>query len=210
MRTKGLIIASFVAGTILIAGAWSFYAVFIKAPTELAHATAQGIQEFFNFTPRVKINQTIVIEQNASIMEVATVSRQLTVDYTWLHTWLGSTKTIHLIGTFTAKAGFDLKDPFTIEIEKSPLRVRASLPPPKILSISMDSYRIAADESGWWNRISSDDREAGVEQLQFTARTQAESSGMLEEARTSAEQRIKEIVQKNGSTVEFPPAAAQQ
>jgi hypothetical protein len=68
----------------------------------------------------------------------------------------------------------------------------------------MDSYRIAADESGWWNRISSDDREAGVEQLQFTARTQAESSGMLEEARTSAEQRIKDIVQKNGSTVEFP------
>jgi hypothetical protein len=33
---------------------------------------------------------------------------------------------------------------------------------------------------------------------------------MLEEARTSAEQRIKDIVQKNGSTVEFPPAAAKQ
>jgi hypothetical protein len=164
MRTKGLIIASIVAGTLLIAGAWSFYAVFIKAPTELARATAQGIQELFNFTPRVKIDQTIVIEQNAPIMEVATVSRQLMVDYTWLHTWLGSTKTIHLIGTFTAKAGFDLKEPFTIEIEKSPLRVRASLPPPKILSITMDSYRIAADESGWWNRISSDDREAGVGQ----------------------------------------------
>jgi hypothetical protein len=43
-----------------------------------------------------------------------------------------------------------------------------------------------------------------VEQLQSTARAQAESSGMLEEARTSAEQRIKEIVQRNGSTVEFP------
>ena len=118
MRAKGLIISSFVAGTLLIAGAWSFYTVFIKAPTELARATAQGIQEFFNFTPRVKIDQTIVIEQNAPIMEIATVSRQLMVDYTWLHTWLGSTKTIHLVGTFTAKAGFDLKEPFTIEIER--------------------------------------------------------------------------------------------
>ena len=204
MRTKGFLIASIVAGTLLIAGAWSFYAVFIKAPTELARATAQGIQELFNFTPRVKIDQTIVIEQNAPIMEIATVSRQLMVDYTWSHTWLGSTKTIHLIGTFTAKAGFDLKDPFTIEIERSPLRVKASLPAPKILSITMDSYRIVADESGWWNTISNADREAGVEQLQSTARAQAESSGMLEEARTSAEQRIKEIVQRNGSTVEFP------
>jgi hypothetical protein len=33
---------------------------------------------------------------------------------------------------------------------------------------------------------------------------------MLEEARTSAEQGIKDIVQKNGSTVEFLPAAAKQ
>jgi hypothetical protein len=65
-------------------------------------------------------------------------------------------------------------------------------------------------DSGWWNRISSTDREAGVENLQSTARAQAESSGMLEEARRSAEERIKDIVQKNGSTVEFPPAAARQ
>ena len=207
MRPRSLIIASCLAGALLIAGAWSFYAVFVKAPTELARATAQGIQEFFNFTPRVKIDQTIVIEQNTPIMEVATVSRQLLVDYTWSHTWLGSSKSIHLIGTFTAKAGFDLKEPFTIEIEKNPLRVVASLPGPKILSITMDSYRIAADESGWWNRISTADREAGVEHLQSTAREQAESSGILEEARRSAEQRIRDIIQKNGSTVEFAPPA---
>ena len=63
MRAKGLIISSFVAGTLLIAGAWSFYTVFIKAPTELARATAQGIQEFFNFrthrswkSPRCPVN----------------------------------------------------------------------------------------------------------------------------------------------------------
>jgi len=205
MRSKPLIVASAAAAILLIAGAWSFYSVFIKAPADLAHATADGIQGFFNFTPRVKIDQIIVIEQNAPIMEVATVSRQLIVDYTWAHTWLGSTKSIHMIGTFTAKAGFDLKEPFTIEIDRSPLRVRASLPPPRVLSITMDSFRIAADESGWWNRISDADREAGVENLQSTARAQAESSGMLDEARTSAEQRIRDIVQKNGSTVEFPP-----
>ena len=207
-RSRNLIIGSSLAGILLIAGAWSFYTVFVRAPADLARATAHGIQELFNFTPRVKIDQTIVIEQNAPIMELATVSRQLIVDYTWSHTWLGSTKTIRLTGTFTAKAGFDLKEPFTIEIEKSPLRVRASMPAPKILSLSMDSYRIAGDESGWWNRISSADREAGVEHLQSTARSQAESSGMLEEARSSAEQRITEIVRKNGSTVEFLAAGA--
>ncbi len=192
-----------VSALLLIAAAWSFYAIFFKAPMDLATATAGGIKELFNFTPRVTINQTVVIEQSAPIMEVATIAQQVMVDHAWSHTWLGSTKTIRLIGTFTAKAGFDLKEPFTIAIEKNPLRVRASLPPPKLLSLTMDSYRIALDESGWWNRVTDTDREAAVRDLQATARARAEGSGILEEARTTAEQRIREIVERNGAPVEF-------
>jgi hypothetical protein len=188
---------------LLIAAIWSLYAVFIRAPMELAGATAAGVKEMFNFTPRVTVNQTVVIEQSAPIMEVATVARQVMVDHAWSHTWLGSTKSIRLIGTFTAKAGFDLKEPFTIAIEKGPLRVKASLPNPKLLSLTMDSYRIAADESGWWNRVTDADREAAVRDLQNAARSQAEASGILEEARTTAEQRIREIVERNGASVEF-------
>ena len=205
MRLRKMVIAAFAIAALLLAATWSFYTVFVKAPTELAAATAKGIQEVFNFTPRVKIDKTVVIEQNTPIMEVATVARQLTVDYSWSHTWLGSTKTIRLVGVFTAKAGFDLKEPFTIVIERSPLRVKASMSPPKLLSLSMDSYKIVVDESGWWNRVSNTDREMAVRELQSTARAEVESSGILEEAKLSIEQRIREIVEKNGATVEFLP-----
>lgn len=203
MRLKTVLVWSTFVLLLLMGAAWSFYAVFIKAPAELANATAKGIHEFLNFTPRVSIDQTVVIEANTPIMEVATVSRQLMVDHSWSHTWIGSTKSIHIVGTFTVKAGFDLKEPFTIDIEKNPLRVKATMPAPRILSISMDSYKIVSDESGWWNRLTNADRESGVRNLQAAARVQAESSGILEEVKSSAEGRIRQIVERNGATIEF-------
>jgi hypothetical protein len=188
---------------LVLAVLWTIYALFIKAPVDLAAATARGIEEAFQFRPRVTINQRVVIEANTPILEVATVSRQLQVDYQWSHSWLGSTKTLRLVGTFTAKAGFDLHEPFDIAIEKSPLRVKATLPPSRMLSVTMDSYAAPVDESGWWNRISAQDREQAVAALLTAARTQAEHSGMLEEVRRTAEDRIREIVKRNGAAVEF-------
>ena len=205
MRIKRFVIGGFVALVLIIIAAWSLYSVFIKAPTELATATARGIQEVFNFTPRVKIDQTVVVEQNTPILELATVSRDVMIDYSWSHTWLGSTKSIRLVGTFTAKAGFNLKEPFTIEISRAPLSVKASMPAPRLLSLTMNSYKIARDESGWWNRITIADREQAVRNLQDNARREVEASGILDEARSTVEQRIREIIERNGATVEFVP-----
>ncbi|MGB2957403.1 MAG: DUF4230 domain-containing protein [Bacteroidota bacterium] len=201
----GAIVGAAVSAILLVGVAVAAYIVLVKAPTDLAQNTADGIRELFNFTPRVSIEQTVVIEQNTPILEVATVSRTITVDHLWSHTWLGSTKTLHLKGVYTGKAGFDLRQPFEVDIRKNPLRVIASLPPPQLLSLQMDRYDILRDESGWWNRISDEDREKAVEELTGTAYSRAEASGILEEARTTAEMRIREIVERNGSTVEFQP-----
>jgi hypothetical protein len=203
MKTGTKLTLAAVVLVLVIVALWSFYALFVKGPADLAAATAQGIEEAFQFRPRVTINQTVIIEANTPILEVATVSRQLQVDYQWSHTWLGSTKTLRLVGTFTAKAGFDLHEPFDINIERSPLRVRATLPPPRLLSVTLDTYYAPVDESGWWNKISPADREQATAALLANARWQAEHSGMLEEARKSAEDRITEIVTRNGATVEF-------
>jgi hypothetical protein len=153
----------------------------------------------------VTLNETVLIAENTPILEVATVSRLLVVRHRWSHTWLGSTKTLELHGSFTAKAGFDLHEPFMIDIRRSPLRVVARMPAPKLLSVQMDSFLVVQDEDGWWNRITEEDRTQAVRTLQARARTQAEVSGILLEARRSAEDRIREVVQRNGDVVEFPP-----
>ena len=201
--SKVALIVSIAIGVLLIASSVAFYLVFVKAPSDLAHNTASEIKEFFNFTPRVKIDQTVVVEQNTPILEVATVSREIYIDHAWSHSWLGSTKTLQLQGSFVAKAGFDLREPFEIDIERNPLRVEALMSPPKLLSLQMDTYRIVKDESGWWNRISDGDRETAVRELQEVARSKAETSGILDEARATIELRIREIVERNGATVQF-------
>ena len=203
MKSKGLLAAALAAGLLLLAGAWSLYVVLVKAPADLAAAMVGGVRQLLNVTPQVRIDQTVVVEQSAPIMELATVSRQVAVDYSWSHAWLGSTKAIRLKGAFTAKAGFNLREPFQVTIRRSPLRVEASLPPARLLSLTMDSYRVEQDEDGWWNKITPADREAAVRALQDGARAQVEAAGILEEARDGARERIRELVESNGAAVGF-------
>lgn len=193
---------------VIAAATAAFYVVVVKAPSDLAHKTAEGVREFFNFTPQVRINQTVVIEQTTPILEVATVSREMYVDHAWQQTWLRSTKTIQIQAVFTAKAGFDLREPFRIDIETRPLGVVAWMPPPKLLSIDMKEYRVVKDEDGWWNSVTPKDREDAVRQIRAEAIEKAERSGLLEASRADVEARIREIVHRNGSTVVFRNAQA--
>lgn len=183
----------------LLAAAVGAYLLFVKAPAEVAHTIAQGIKETFHFTPQVRINETVVIEQTSPIAELATVARDVLVDYDWSHRWLGSTKTLRLRGVFTAKAGFDLQQPFRITITDAPLEVRAELPPPKLLSVQMDSFSILEDESGWWNRISDEDREQAIGALQHSAREKVLRTGLLDSARATIERRIHELARRSNA-----------
>lgn len=189
----------------LLAAAVGAYLLFVKAPSEVAHSIAEGIKETFRFTPEVRVNETIVIEQTAPIAEFATVARDMVVEYDWSHRWLGSTKTLRLRGVFTAKAGFNLQQPFRITITDSPLEVRAELPPPQLLSVQMESLSILEDESGWWNRISNEDREQAVAALQHSARGRALRSGLLDSARTTIERRIQELAARSNATAIVTP-----
>lgn len=204
---RGVAVLGIVAALLFIGGTLLVYRLLIQAPMELARATADGVRSLFHLTPRVSINETVVIEENTPILEVATVSRSVWVQHQWTHTWLGSTKEFHVEGTFTARAGFDLREPFDIRITSSPLHVTARLPEPRLLSLQMDTFRVTRDESGWWNHLTEDDRTNAVATLQTSARTKAEHSGILEEVRRSARERIRDLVERNGAIVRFDDPA---
>jgi len=206
MTSKKILLLAVAASLVLVSGSVAFYIVFVKAPRDVAHNVASGIREIFNFTPQVRINETVVIEQTTPILEVATVSRRVFIDHSWQQTWMGSTKTIQIQGFFLAKAGFDLREPFRFDIEKNARRVVAWVPPAKLLSLEMQEYKILKDEAGWWNSITSQDREEAVREMRAQAIEKATHSGLLEESTASVEARVRELVQKNGSTAVFGKA----
>jgi hypothetical protein len=204
------LIVAIVLGVLIVSAAISFYIMTVKVPTDLAHDFAVGFKEVFNFTPRMLVKENVVIEQQTPITELATVSRSVYMDYSWKHTWMGSSKNLQLTGAFTVKAGFDLKDEFTLTVVPKPLHIIADMPPPRILSVQMDTFLVVRDESGWWNKITAEDRQNAVNELQKRARTKAESSGILVDARANAEASLRKIAGWSRTTIEFPPAAAGQ
>lgn len=201
--TRAVAVGGIIAAILLIGGSVVAYRLFVQAPAELARVTADGIRSIFQVTPQVTVNQTIIIEQASPILEIATVARPMLIDHQWSHSWFGSTKTIHVRGTFTAKAGYNLREPFAITITRDPLRVTARLPEPRLLSVQMDSFAVVTDDNGWWNRITAEDRSQAVTTLQSLARSKAGSSGILNDVRAGAEERIRELVERNGAEVIF-------
>jgi len=81
--------------------------------------------------------------------------------------------------------------------------VVAWVPPPKLLSVDMKEYKVLKDEDGWWNSVTPKDREDAVRQVRADALAKAMQSGLLQEAQAGVEARIREIVERNGSTVAF-------
>jgi hypothetical protein len=115
---------------------------------------------------------------------------------------------MELYGVFTAKAGFDLKQPFIVRIQKSPPKLFVHLPEPKLLSLEMDNYHILRDEDGYWNKIDTTEREAAMDHLKTNARQKVLASPLLSEAKTELEKRIQEIASQDGYSVEFKYAPA--
>lgn len=204
-----LTIAAIAVAVSAIAVAIAFYIIVVKAPTDLAHNAAEGIRKVMNFTPEVRLNENIVVERTDTTLELATVSKTMQVETEYQSTSFGSTKTLRVRSTYIAKAGFNLrkgKGHFRLTVQQNPMRITAELPEPEILSIERGTdYKIVTDESGWWNSITPTDREAVEKRMDASARAKAESSGILKEARTLAEEQMRGVVQAVGSTIDFKP-----
>jgi hypothetical protein len=130
--------------------------------------------------PRITINNRVYMEQTASVTELTVVSRGIEVEHEFLHTWVGSSKRVKLHGTFTAKAGFDLRQDVTIDI--GPTEILMELPHAQILGIEQNQVEVLAFENGFWNRISGADVQNELSILPQLARQKAAQSGLPAEA----------------------------
>lgn len=193
---------------LLLAIVGAAYAVLVVIPTQLAERAYAGakklgedIEHAFNFTPEVTINNTVVLQQQTAILELATLSQKFQHRYQWTNTLLGSTKQIRINGTFDAKVGFDLNQRFAIQVEED--KAIVTLPDPKLLSLEPQGDITFQDENGLWNWVDNKDREKAVNAFQLDARTYASKSDFIEQARVEAEKKITAILKQHVQIVEF-------
>ena len=113
---------------------------------ELAKRVVDGISRRLQFRPEVRVDQVTVLSAEMPVLELATVRREFAHEYVWEQQWFGSTKRLHLRGTFAAKAGVDLNEKFYLEVDSRDLRVKAEFAAPRVLGVELLADRAEAEE----------------------------------------------------------------
>ncbi len=193
-RNLKLLIALVVIATV------AAYVLFVTIPTQLARRSYEGartlgedIGKAFQFTPEVKVNNTIVLNQQTSVFELSVLRQNYSHQYTWEHSWLGSTKRILISGTFEASVGFDLHKKFSITLRDG--KAYVALAEPRVLSVESlgdISYR---DEQGIWNWVRVDDRTKATNAFIRDARRYADQAPFVFRAKEEMETRLKPLLE---------------
>jgi hypothetical protein len=147
------------------------------------------------------VNNTVVIQQQAPVFELATLSQKFQHQYQWTNEWLGSTKQIRITGSFNAKAGFDLDRRFAIEINEK--KATVILPEPRILSLEPQGDIKFEDENGVWNWVNADDRSKAINAFQSDARKYSEQADFVSQAKVEAEKKLSAILKSYAEEIEF-------
>ncbi len=202
--TKKIVLATLLLMVLTV----SVYIIVVVVPAKLAAKAYEGakaigsdISKLFNITPEIIVNNTIVLQQQTPILELATVSQKFQHQYDWANTWLGSTKKIFITGTFEAKAGFDVKNKFTIRINDD--KATIILPAPQILSVSLVGDASFRDEQGVWNWVNNDDRSKALNAFQQDANKYAAQADFIQQAKNNIEKQLRTILKSHGKDVEI-------
>jgi hypothetical protein len=193
---------------LLITVSLTAYVLVVIIPRHFAEQSYEGarkigkdLREIFQFTPEIKVNNTVVVQQQTSILELSTLSQKFHHTYTWKNTWMGSTKEIEVSGTFDAKAGFDLNEKFQINIENE--KATIVFPQPKILSVESLGDIKFQDEHGIWNWVEEADRSRAVNAFTQDARRYAAHAPFVSDASKEMQARLLEILKPHVKEVEI-------
>lgn len=176
------------------------YVFLVMIPSEIAERSYAGarslgedIRKALRFTPEIKVNNTIVLNQQTAAFELAVLEQNFEHRYTWRNSWLGSTKKIFISGTFKAKAGFDLNKRFSITLRDSVAYV--TLPAPRTLSVESLSDISYRDEQGIWNWVNMDDRTRATNAFIRDARRYATGARFVDDAKAEMEKKLEQLLE---------------
>ncbi len=191
---------------VLIVGTIASYVILVVIPTQLAErgyeaarTLGEDFKKAFQFTPEITVNNTVVLNQQTPVLEMAVLAQNFEHRYSWTNTWLNSTKQIFISGTFEAKAGFDLNQKFSILLKDD--KAIVVLSEPKILSVESQGDITYRDDNGVWNWISTDDRTRATNAFIQDARTYAAQAGFVKDAKEQMEKRLQLLLQPYANEV---------
>lgn len=175
---------------LVLGGRLYYLSMQIPSGAETVRLAAIALKELFGMTP-VCHDRTLSfrVQETKSLMELTTVSRVFTHYYRYSTTWMGSTKYIDLVGTYEAKAGINLTE-ITVEVSPDGV-IDIYSPPAQLHSFTRIKEGAVKEDSGLWNRVTSQDKEIALNKLQNAAKEILLEGNFLEEAESRFADQIK-------------------
>lgn len=180
---------------LILVGALTAYVVAVIIPTQLAKRSyeaartlGEDFKKAFQLTPEITVGNTIVLNQQTTLLELAVLSQNFGHTYTWTNTWMGSTKQIIIAGSFQAKAGFDLNQRFSITLNDDQAIVL--MPEPTLLSVESLGDITYRDEQGIWNWVEMEDRSTATNAFITDARKYALHAEFIKVAQSKMEEQV--------------------
>ena len=203
---------------LIVMAAIGFFA--LRSCTSAVGESIDHVRDAFNqvlrLQPEVTVNQRVVLTQTAPIAELAVVTKEelitigLNEHLEVLSVQIPLTeKKLTAEATYRIKAGFDLHQPYSVQIDPATHAVHASMPHAKILSVEQLDGPTYHGEDAMLNRITDEERTQILTNLNAAAHDAAEKSGLKLEAEQQVAQRLQEIINHNGESFEIkwsPPA----
>jgi hypothetical protein len=166
--------------------------------------------------PKITINSRVIQTQTAPIAELAVVTREELVSLgfdehkeLWSYTLPLTEKKLTVSGTYRIKAGYDLREPFSVTIDPATRQVQATMPPAKILSVEQVGDLSFQGEDSLLDRLTDDERTKAVNDLAAMARSAAEKSTLRTDADTQVRRRLEDLLSHNDDRVEIQWSAGQ-
>jgi len=186
----------------------------LRSCTSAVDQTIDSVRDAFvsvlRVQPQITVNQRVILTQTAPIAELAVVTKEELVSLAFtehlevLSVQIPLTeKKLTAEATYRLKAGFDLREPFSVTIDSATRVIRAKMPHAKILSVEpIDELTYHGDDA-LLNRITDDDRAKILNSLNAAARAAAESSTLKSDAEQQVTQRLNELIIHNGQPIQI-------
>lgn len=155
---------------------------------------ADGFKDAFGLIPKISEESVLVLEGDRNIAELSVLQERFTYTYTWTHEgFLWSTKQLCLEGSFLAKAGYDLQEPFRIDVSENGEVVRTFMPEPSLNSLELERC-IVTEKDGWLNELEPRDREDKINRMIAKARSHILGTNLLSRVDASFREQVEGIV----------------
>lgn len=155
-----------------------------------------------------RVTHDLVVQQLQDVAKLVSTEMTLRDVVVYDASRYGFTKRALLVVTGKVSAGIDLGANTSVQIDDASRRITITLPRARIVSVEVLDVRTYDERAGLFNPFTPDDRDAIQRQVRHQLYTAGEQSGLLVHADSSAARALKQLLARDGYTVDIVRSAA--